>query len=373
MSIYYRVQSHRESLFLKGLSLKHCKEKLLKVFPSEHSDEDFISVFQRCFPCQWDDIVSYCRTKYKDFWRRKKKGLRTVAYYSPEKFLLKHIGRRTGKSDGLSEDERQRSLAILIQDGEKKKQERKEKLANNLIYVQEVCPTYIRKLIKTYFDKRKEDTLDVNARYLVLLEASQFRCKETIEFLYKINACDKNHDLRMMAFHALLRMGEHPWLSRNRKGRKRLSQIKPVDIKRNPTELIKLITDNQQLLYQEYDIFLSHSSHDVPELLRLKSILNSKGYTVYIDWVNDREMLNRENQDENTWNVLYLRMNQSKCMLYIMTDNSIQSESTAKEVLYFKNKGKKVYYYQPVATKLEIPPYIKDCKEIKQIDELLHK
>ena len=60
----------------------------------------------------------------------------------------------------------------------------------------------------------------MNARYLILLEASQFKCKETLSFLYKIAACDKNSDLRLMAFYALQKLGEHPWLGRDRKEKK---------------------------------------------------------------------------------------------------------------------------------------------------------
>lgn len=39
------------------------------------------------------------------------------------------------------------------------------------------------------------------------------------------------------------------------------------------------------MLYQEYDVFLSHSSLDANELLQLKVLLNQQGKTVYIDWV----------------------------------------------------------------------------------------
>lgn len=56
-------------------------------------------------------------------------------------------------------------------------------------------------------------------RYLILLEIAQFKCKESITFLSKINSCDKNNDMRLFAFNLLQQMGEHPWLARNRKGK----------------------------------------------------------------------------------------------------------------------------------------------------------
>lgn len=107
---------------------------------------------------------------------------------------------------------------------------------------------------------------------------------------------------------------------------------------------------------------------DVQELLLLKSKLNLQGYTVYIDWVNDREMLNRENQDDNTWHALYMRMDQSSVLLYVMTDNSIDSCSTKREVLYFKQNKKPIYVYQPKEINREKPQYLIDCKEIDNIN-----
>lgn len=171
-----------------------------------------------------------------------------------------------------------------------------------------------------------------------------------------------------MAFYALQQMGEHPWLARGRKGKKSLSQLKEVDIVKTPTALLELMRDYQNLLYQKYDVFLSHSCLDEEELLKLKSILNSQGYTVYIDWINDREMLNRENQDENTWNVLYKRMDQADRMIYVMTDRSIESKSTEKEVLYFKKARKQVYVYQPDEIIKQRPEYLDGCVDVKLIN-----
>ena len=115
-------------------------------------------------------------------------------------------------------------------------------------------------------------------------------------------------------------------------------------------------------------MFLSHSSLDVKELLRLKAELNKQGKTVYIDWVNDREMLNRQNQNKDTWLALELRMDQSKTLLYVMTDNSIQSPYTKREVEYFKSQQKPVYVYELGDITLELPDYLEGTRtcEIKE-------
>ncbi|MBP5456064.1 MAG: toll/interleukin-1 receptor domain-containing protein [Paludibacteraceae bacterium] len=138
--------------------------------------------------------------------------------------------------------------------------------------------------------------------------------------------------------------------------------IKPIDIKTNPTELLNLLYENQEMLYQKFDIFLSHSSFDTKELLRLKCHLNSLGKVVYIDWVNDRIMLNRKYQNDDTWPALELRMSQSDVLLYVLTDNAIRSPYTEREVNYFKKQKKQVLIYQPGGILLKVPGYLKGCE-----------
>lgn len=181
-------------IFRKNLHLKHISEELFEVMPKNFSFKDFLLAFKECYPCQWEDIVRYCNGKKNDFYRRSRKGLRVVPYYTPEQYL-KHAVHMRSLSKYLNEQDRHNQYASLVLKGQEKKRRRNEKLASNLVFVQEVCPSYIKQLIKSYFKTRKTFPLDINARYLILLEATQFRCDETIEFLYKINACEKNDDL----------------------------------------------------------------------------------------------------------------------------------------------------------------------------------
>ena len=143
-----------------------------------------------------------------------------------------------------------------------------------------------------------------------------------------------------------------------------MSQIKQVNLQKNPTELLQLLYANQHALYQNYDVFLSHSSLDVKELLELKRILNKQNQTVYIDWINDNVMLARERQNEDTWNALELRMRQSKILLYVLTDNSIRSVYTEREINYFKALSKRIIVYQPYEITLPQPQYLENCEMV---------
>lgn len=369
MSIFYRKENYRDLLFKKYLHLKSRTKKVLETLPFEYSFDDFLRAFKSCYPAAWDDIIYYCNRRRNNFSRRKEIGLRTVSYCSPVEYIKRNCNWRRKGHEVLSDEERQIRYNELLKKGRRKKELRATTIIKNIERIQEVTPSYVKDLIKAYFQTRRVDTLNVNARYLILIEAAQFRSKETIQFLNKVACCDKNDELREIAYKSLVRLGEKPWKSKKRNGRRKLSQLKRVDLQKNPTELLQLLYSNQDILYQDYDLFLSHSSLDVRELLELKNILNKQDLTVYIDWVNDPVMLARERQNEDTWGALELRMQQSKILLYVLTDNSLRSSYTEREVNYFKQLSKRIIVYQPHETTLPRPQYLENC-EIISIHQL---
>lgn len=373
MGIVKRKMQKENMLFRKRfkMSIKHISEIMLPEF----SDADFYTDFKKYFPYMWEDICKHYANIQRDNVRRKKRGLSTNAFPKPDKFLQDISSSSIAKTrrmhlNGiyLSNDEREARICKLERKAKKKIEERAKKEAENTKYIQEVCPPYVKALIQDYYQQRKLNTLDVNSRYLIILEAAQFKSTETVRFLHQINACDKNTDLRLLAFHKLQQLGENPRLARQRKGKKRMSITKCVDISHNPTELLKMIYARQQNLYTYYDVFLSHSSYDEKELIEIKSTLNKKGLVVYIDWVNDRVMLNRQNQNGDTKKVLMKRMDMSDKMLFVMTDNSLKSEWTPWEIDYFTRKGGKVFIYQPYAISESVPDNIKDKEKISNND-----
>ena len=362
MSIYYRKQNYKDLLFKKNLHLKKRVKEVLMILPVKYSFDDFLQTFIDCYPTVWEDIVNYCDEKRSDFLRRKKKKLQIVPCCSPIEYLKRNCCWKRNSGEVFSDEEQKNRYEKLVEKGRAKKEQRDTKTRKNLERVQEVTPSYVKDLITAYFKTRRKDTLNVNARYLILLEAAQFHGKEIIQFLHKVAACEKNDELREFAYQSLVQLGVSPWKSRKRKGCRKTSQLKRVDIQSNPTEFLQILYANQQLLYQSYDIFLSHSSLDVNELLELKQMLNRQDLVVYIDWINDPVMLNRPNQNEDTWNVLELRMQQSKTLLYVMTDNSIRSQYTEREVNYFKSLSKRIVVYQPYEISLSKPSYIEGCE-----------
>ncbi|MGL6264051.1 TIR domain-containing protein [Aeromonas jandaei] len=93
--------------------------------------------------------------------------------------------------------------------------------------------------------------------------------------------------------------------------------------------------------YKTYDIFLSHSSKDAELILGVKATLEDMGYTVYVDWVDDPQ-LDRNNVNETTAELLRERMDSSRSLFYVTTENSEASKWMPWECGYFDGVKDKV-------------------------------
>ena len=95
----------------------------------------------------------------------------------------------------------------------------------------------------------------------------------------------------------------------------------------------RIINENNKK-YNSYDIFLSHRKLDAELILGIKDKLEDKyGYTVYIDWVDDPQ-LNRDDVNKETANVLRVKMQQSKSLIYVYSKKSTESKWMPWELGY---------------------------------------
>ena len=90
---------------------------------------------------------------------------------------------------------------------------------------------------------------------------------------------------------------------------------------------------------QSFDVFLSHSSLDHSEVLNLIDLFNKCGYSVYVDWIFDKQ-LDRSNVTAKTAETLRMRMRQSKGLSYLATGNASQSKWCPWELGYFDGQSK---------------------------------
>lgn len=83
-----------------------------------------------------------------------------------------------------------------------------------------------------------------------------------------------------------------------------------------------------------YDVFLSHSYQDADVIYGLKSIVESLGLKVYVDWIDDAS-LDRDKVTARTAQVLRERMRTCSCLVYVHSPNATQSVWMPWELGYF--------------------------------------
>lgn len=83
-----------------------------------------------------------------------------------------------------------------------------------------------------------------------------------------------------------------------------------------------------------FDIFLSHSISDATLVRGVKRILETQGFTVYVDWVIDPQ-LNRSNVTKDTAALLRKRMTQCRSLIYVSTVSASSSRWMPWELGYF--------------------------------------
>jgi uncharacterized cysteine cluster protein YcgN (CxxCxxCC family) len=92
---------------------------------------------------------------------------------------------------------------------------------------------------------------------------------------------------------------------------------------------------------RSFDIFLSHSVRDAELVLGTVDILESLGYSVYVDWIVDTQ-LDRSKVTAKTANTLRMRMRQSQSLFYLTTANAVTSKWMPWECGYFDGLKEKV-------------------------------
>lgn len=115
------------------------------------------------------------------------------------------------------------------------------------------------------------------------------------------------------------------------------------------TESIIKDTLIKQKTQTHFDVFLSHSVRDAELVLGMKKILEDMGHSVYVDWIEDPQ-LDRTKVNRETARLLQIRMALSSSLLYLTTDNSINSRWMPWECGFFDGLKEKVAII-PVAEK----------------------
>ena len=318
----------------------------------EFTNDDYVSMFQQCYPQHWQDIEIKYKFYQKADERLVKRGkMRRYKFPKPHNFVLfkaYHVIVNTRKKH-VQEDNvidpatRQNHIEQLRAESLLQLQKQKEKEQQKLTYIQQVKPAYSSYILGKYFRHRRTHPEDVDTCYRYLLEASKYKCNDSIDLFQKVNAAERNYHLRFFAFQTLQSFGiKEVKLRKNPKGKVKPGDKEVPKALNTPKELLSAIYNSQLEQQKTFDIFLSHSSKDVDFLLKIKAILNANGINVYIDWVNDRAELRRELTNQDTAKVIIERIKASKALMYIETEASTISQWTPWELGYAHAIQKKI-------------------------------
>ncbi len=253
-------------------------------------------------------------------------------------YLLKH------KKEFHSEN-RQAALKKLANRRNKNNEVRAEKIrVNNKLY-QNVEPLYVDIFIAAYHE-RGVTTKD---KIEVFNELKKFNCKKSIQFFQRLNDSERNNQIRRLAFEHLQSIGVFVKLRKNFKGKRKSYTVERDCFNVTPKDLVERIESDLIQSQKVYDVFISHSNLDSELVMELKDSLNLHDFSIYCDWTSDNDFLKRNLAGKYTEQVLKKRIEQSKTLLFLKTENSmnkdgcIRSEWVDMEISYAKELAKPVY------------------------------
>lgn len=241
---------------------------------------------------------------------------------------------------------------ILVRNRMPRIKKKKDKIDKAIAKTQQMEPKFLDKLMGLY--ERKETTQ--TDRVYIMLELQKYYCPKIIKFFRKRAHSELNFQLREMAVLFLHSMGHHAVLrkqkymqihTKNRKKKKKLKQEyakQKFNIKAIPNELEYRINNNameQRLKF--YDYFISHSSKDYENVQKLIYELNKKKQNVYCDWINDTDYLKRKLVCDATLMVIRKRIEQSKAIVWVESQESVNSIWVKYELNYAQRLNKPIY------------------------------
>ncbi|NGT59130.1 toll/interleukin-1 receptor domain-containing protein [Clostridium perfringens] len=226
-----------------------------------------------------------------------------------------------------------------------------DKIEKAKIKTQQVEPEFLDALMGLY-DKKSTTQKD---KVYIFVELQKYYCPKVINFFSKKVDIEYNPQLRRMAFEHLQSFGFQPILRRQKymkipsKNKKRREYLKNVyakeryNIKAIPEELEYRIENSKEQMIKSYDFFISHSSVDYTAVQRLIQYLNEKKKNIYCDWINDNDYLKRKLVGKSTLSVIEKRLLQSRAIIFVISNNSLDSNWCKYELNYFNELGKPIY------------------------------
>ena len=333
---------------------------LKSILPKDYDGYTIVALLKKYYPHEWDGVeYKYRYYKKKDEFLERRKGKRR--YNMPGVTALLRKNCEYKKLIRQSEIEchfRTFDKDLYEENVEKLKCKRRpkiekidKKIALAKLKTQQVTPNFIDAMIGLY-ERKNTNQKD---RMYILKELMKYYNKKVINFLFKLNDTELNRQLRTMAHHHLQSFNYAPRLRRqkymqvhtaNKKRKFYLKKVYPYEtytVPHNPQELEYRIQNGKEQKLKRYDFFISHSSMDSKVVQKLIDYENSIGKNVFCDWIADADYLKRSLLCEATLRVIEWRLEQSDAVIFVNSNNSLQSKWCNYELNYFHRTGKPIY------------------------------
>ena len=326
--------------------LKEPIENVALLMPQGFSDEQFVAEFVRCYGYLWDEMTrerqSYSR------WIRKCRNKKMPIILRPYQFVLScgnHRIKRIRRTDWVtrSREEQEKLRETLVAECKRKIEDRQRRVETSQRFLQKIAPSYLDSMIQSYFYTLHHNREDVNSRYYVLREVGKFFSEQNVGFLKWVMVNDRNDTIREEALHILQRWNITAHLPPKRRGKRHHSDAIVPDNPETPEALLEQIKTLQMEKGKTYDVFLSHRYADSGRLLKIMRTLNGQGFSVYMDWVIDRDELQRSMFGSATMEVLKLRIKHCNTFLYVHTENCAGSICIPQEITFAKECGMPIF------------------------------
>lgn len=345
---------------IKSMWISELK-KVQEILPKDYNENDIIRLLKEFYPYEWKSVefkYNYYKIKDKYLLNAGKKLrykmlepdrlIKTLPLF--KKMLTKEYKEKYSKT--FDEENLRYKRGELLKNRQPKIKRINEKIEKALSKTQRVTPTYLDKLIGLYERKRTTQ----KDKVYILLELKKYYSEKIINFFLKVNDTEINYQLRWEAFYHLQSFNFNPRARRQKymqvhtKNKKRKKYLKEVyakekfNIPLNPDELEYRIKNGREQQLKEFDFFISHSSKDGKAVQKLITYQNENGKNIFCDWINDSDYLKRNLLCKATLNVIELRLQQSKNLIFVESENSKNSVWCKYELNYYSELDRPIYY-----------------------------
>lgn len=336
-------------------------KQLSAILPLDYDFNSLVELIEEFYPYEFR-VIKEKQEEYCIFDRKiiKMKGKARFNMQSPLEILenipiTKNILSDAYRQKYMEEfdlEDYARKKEVIVRDRMPKIKKKKDKIDKAIAKTQQIEPQFLDKLIGLY-ERKNTTQMD---RVYIMLELQKYYCPKIIKFFKKRAHSELNFQLREMAVlflhsmghHAVLRMQKYMQVhTNNRKKKKNLKQEyakQKFNIRAIPNELEYRINNNaMEQRLKSYDYFISHSSIDYENVQKLIYELNNKRKNVYCDWINDTDYLKRKLVCDATLMVIRKRIEQSKAIIWVESQESSDSIWVKYELNYAQRLNKPIY------------------------------